>query len=1000
MRDFKLSDKFIEPYKTKEVNWGFGDLSYTTFLRSYARLKDDGYLEEWWECCRRVTEGTFSVQKQHCSKNGLEWQPTRAQKTAHIFFDKMFNFKWTPPGRGLAYMGTPVIEKLGSLPIINCAFTSTKNIHIDFTEPFCFLMDVGLLGVGPGFDVKGAGKVTIQEPKKTKSIYIIEDSREGWISATRITLDSFMGKELPEFDFSLIRPEGAPIRTLGGIAPGPDPLRKLLKQIQEILNPLIGNEITSVAITELMNVIGVAVVSGGIRRIAEVGIANHDDYEFIEMKDPIKYKKELNSHRWASNNSVTSPIGHDYSKIAEKIKLNGEPGLIWMDNVHSFGRRKDGYDDTDQAEGFNPCVTGDTEIITKNGYKSVASLENQLVEIWNGFEFSWVTPMETAINQEILKITLSDGRSIKCTPYHKWRISTSYTGDFVDKKTEELKIGDKIIKYEFPSISDGIYIDPKQAYTQGFVSAEGMDNYEIVWIYTPKEMCVKRMLGCHSSSRFDASENSDRSVFKLGFNPRPKSFVPFEWSIWSRLEWLSGLLDGDGCELKEGGCQLVSIDRKFLEDLQKLISLCGENCKVVDAGDAGYRLMPDGRGGMKEYWCQKTWRICIGATQIQNLKLKGLNCERLKFNKNPNRDASQFTKIISIEDAGVAEKVYCFTEPKRNLAVFNGILTGQCLEQPLYDKEVCTLAETYPANHDSFEEYLETMKYAFIYAKTVTLIPTHIKKTNAMIAMNRRIGLSQSGIEQAITKFGKRIFFEKLCDLGYQELKKWDKVYSNWLGVPRSNRITTVKPSGSVSLLTGATPGIHKPIANRYIRYIGWSRNHPFIECFKKAGYIVEINNRNEESTEVLVLFPVDQTKPVRYTEETTNIWEQFQLAADMQYWWSDNGVSVTVKFDPKTEGDQIKDCLETYEDKLKAVSLLPKWGHRYIQAPYTLVSDEFKKEDRYQDGYRIIWTNKEFDEYMKRINSKILRKEISKIKFSEDLGTTDKFCEGDKCLI
>src|SRR5690606_31282770 len=126
-----------------------------------------------------------------------------------------------------------------------------------------------------------------------------------------------------------------------------------------------------------------------------------------------------------------------------------------------------------------------------------------------------------------------------------------------------------------------------------------------------------------------------------------------------------------------------------------------------------------------------------------------------------------------------------------------------CAEQSLEDRELCTLVESYPANHDSVEDFYRTLKFAYLYAKTVTLLPTHDERTNSVMMRNRRIGCSMSGIQQAIKKWGLNKFLANFCDKGYEEIKKWDRIYSKWLGIPRSIKMTTVKPSGTVSLLAG-----------------------------------------------------------------------------------------------------------------------------------------------------------------------------------------------------
>lgn len=103
---FKLLDDFIEQYKDKQVPWGFGingnnSIGEITFIRTYSRNKQDGTKERWWEVCRRVIEGMYSIQKDHVKQNKLPWNDRKAQASAQEAFDRMFNLKWTPPGRGL-----------------------------------------------------------------------------------------------------------------------------------------------------------------------------------------------------------------------------------------------------------------------------------------------------------------------------------------------------------------------------------------------------------------------------------------------------------------------------------------------------------------------------------------------------------------------------------------------------------------------------------------------------------------------------------------------------------------------------------------------------------------------------------------------------------------------------------------------------------------------------------------------------------------------------------
>ena len=166
--------------------------------------------------------------------------------------------------------------------------------------------------------------------------------------------------------------------------------------------------------------------------------------------------------------------------------------------------------------------------------------------------------------------------------------------------------------------------------------------------------------------------------------------------------------------------------------------------------------------------------------------------------------------------------------------------SNPCVEQSLESYELCNLVETFPANHDDAEDYMRTLKFAYLYAKTVTLLPTHNPRTNQVTLRNRRIGLSQSGIVQAFSKFGRRTVLKDFCDAGYNEVRRWDEIYSEWLCIQKSIKVTSVKPSGTVSLVAGATPGIHHPEASTYWRRVRLAKDSVLVKILSDAGYHIE----------------------------------------------------------------------------------------------------------------------------------------------------------------
>ena len=246
---------------------------------------------------------------------------------------------------------------------------------------------------------------------------------------------------------------------------------------------------------------------------------------------------------------------------------------------------------------------------------------------------------------------------------------------------------------------------------------------------------------------------------------------------------------------------------------------------------------------------------------------------------------------------------------------------------------MCCLVETFPHRHADLDDFKRTLKFAYLYAKTVTLGKTHWPETNRVMLRNRRIGCSVSGIAQFISHHTHAALRQWLTE-GYDTIQRYDQVYSDWLAIPRSIKTTSVKPSGTVSLLAGATPGMHYPESRFYIRRVRLSANSALIDALRKARYRIEPVADGDPNTAVVEI-PIDVGEGVR-TSKQVSMWEQLSLAAFLQRHWADNQVSCTVTFDPTTEGEHIEHALNFFQYQLKGISFLPRIPlGAYKQMPY-----------------------------------------------------------------
>lgn len=186
---------------------------------------------------------------------------------------------------------------------------------------------------------------------------------------------------------------------------------------------------------------------------------------------------------------------------------------------------------------------------------------------------------------------------------------------------------------------------------------------------------------------------------------------------------------------------------------------------------------------------------------------------------------------------------------------------------------------------------------------------------------------------------------QEWCERGYATLKETDARVSDRFGVPKSIKLTSVKPSGSVSLLAGATPGLHYPESRFYRRRVRLPRSSPLLPRLEAAGLKIEPAVGDEAQT-LVVEFPVDAGEGLRSVHELS-MWEQLSLAAFLQRHWADNQVSCTVTFDPETEGPSLASALDYFQYQLKGISFLPRLADStaYAQMPYERIDEATYRE-------------------------------------------------------
>lgn len=1020
---FKLNEEFFQEYVDKPVPWGYVDasgsaVSEIVFLRTYSRIKEDGRKETWPEVCRRVVEGTYSIQKDYAKSNRLPWNDNKAQKSAQEAFDRMFNFKWTPPGRGLWSMGTALVNRdLNSAALQNCAFVSTADMtRNNPAEPFCWLMEASMLGVGVGFDTKGADKeIPIRTPSESNEVYQIPDTREGWVESTRLLINAHLveGRDLPEFDYSAIRPAGEPIRTFGGTAAGPEPLMKLHEKLTVLFRAKEGQVLDTLLIMDIANLIGVCVVSGNVRRCMPQGTLVHTSRGLIPIES-VRMGDEV-----LTSGAPSKVLANMNQGVQKTNVVRTEIGQLEATPNHRVATVKNIHGDLEWKR-VDELYPGDKLVFPR---KVTPGRETQLPS------FTYVKPKRSTTCVDItipeldvemawfLGLFLGDGYvypnfknngsnayvSVACDPDNRELIDRAVTQleRFGVKATpKEGFKGDRCVKItsiskqlawylsQFKTANETIFVpdfiregcpEIRAAFLAGILDSDGalnnkpvvacssvypefvkdlQDLYASLGIPTVmklnrpakgpwKNLYHLNLKGSHPMEDFSryvlphsskklTRERTAKEQYYYGFNRemvlRDLRYKDFRgiWIPKSERMTVTAAARTLNREVEWYPIEVVSIEGgrtvpTYDIEVQDEHNFIAHGYVVHNSAELAV-----GNLGDKDFLLAKNYETSPYRSEWGWMSNNSVEV-------NVGDDLSEIVDGIALNgEPGViwmdtTRKYGRLADPPNNkdhrVSGYN-----PCCEQSLESYEMCTLVETYIGRHESVEDYRRTLKFAYLYAKTVTLLPTHWEKTNAIMQRNRRIGTSMSGIANYADNHGMPALRE-MMDKGYEAIKHYDRKYSEWLCVRESIKTTTVKPSGTVSLLAGESPGVHwAPGGRHHLRGVVFSKDDPMVEQFRQAGYEIHESAYTPE-TSVFIQFPIESK--AQRSEKDVTIFEKINLAAVAQEYWSDNAVSVTVSFDAKEEARHVPTALAMYEGKLKTVSFLPQGNDTYPQMPY-----------------------------------------------------------------
>lgn len=915
-----LSSSFLAPYRAARDNFP-NLLARSTYLGKYKRLED----ASWTDTIARVVLGSVAL------------DPSVTVDEAETLFDIFWRGIALPPGRGLWTGGVPGIPVEARN---NCYYATLRAV-----DDWCWVANMLMCGGGVGVGlhaidqlpvvVRSSARLHVLCSKSHPNVgevmpdpfisepndcewHVVEDSRLGWVEALRAGLSAaFEGRSIV-FNFSSIRRRGAPIRTFGGTACGPAPLAMLLRQAWAVVRAAQGRKLSSVECLDITNHIGVCIKSGNVRRSALIVLGSPNDRAFRDAK---KDWQAVMAHRHSSNNSVIFETKlqletFNWEALVEDNAEYGEPGILNLWKIRQ----------TDpSAEGVNPCQPAWATVLTPNGVKTMADIDVGST-IWSGQRWTQVVrKVSTGLKQ----------------------VNAYRTTAGVFYGTENHRVvsnGEKVEAHEADSIdiSTGPLLpastpDPQDV-MDGLVIGDGMK-------HAASNNAIVLCVGEHDTAYFESevsglfgSKHSSGPyawsvVTSITAEELPRTYerrVPVRFFSFDRMRgFLRGLFSANGSVVRSR-VTLKSSSLAMVEDVQRMLSSIGiasyyttNQPKVVTFENGNYE-------------CKESYDLSIGTKAGRALFAKHIGFlqpyKNAKLAAVLNKEESPFDNkglgkrtfdIKEVESVSVEEVFDITVDAPEHTYWTGGLLVSNCGEQPLHDREACNLSELYPALFGS-KDPDKVLRALTRYTLRQRLEPMADPRADSVRQKNMRIGIGLGGICDFEWKA------KDLLRMHHTVRDEADK-YADALGVARPIAVTTVKPSGTISLLNGSSPGIHAPFAPFYLRRTRIGKDEDMAQALIEAGVPHEPCVYDSTGNTLVFSFPMKSASDVTVQNQTVATQLGRQLI--VQSAWADNAVSSTISFSESEKGELAR-LLRKHAESLKSISCLPR-QHGYQQPPY-----------------------------------------------------------------
>ena len=936
------------------------DIRTFQHVNKYARFRKDLNRRETWK--ETVDDRVMPFFRKYYGNalHDLEWG---------ILRDALFEEQASFSMRAIQMAG-PAAERC-AVSLYNCAFTPIETLE-DFSEILYILMQ----GTGCAFSVERqfTDKLPAAAEWYEPAIldHVVKDSTEGWCDALAFGLRAWWAGKDVYFDYSGVRPAGARLQTKGGYASGPKPLKELLDFARSIIRDAQGRKLRPLEVHRIACKIGKIVEVGGVRRAAMLSLSDLDDHEMRAAKNG-EFWNEMPELTMA-NNSVAYGPDVDWTEFDvewENLRAggSGERGIF---NRPSKGAR--GRDLT--LCGTNPCVSGDTWVLTTEGPKQVKDLiDVSHTSIVQGRKYA-ASGFWKSGHKPVVKVTTASGYSIKVTEDHKMLTPDGFL------PINQLVVGESslaLANHQEDPVGWAGSGTLDEGWLLGSLYGDGCLNDYVanVEFWGPSRYTMQAKAQARLRASLDVKASCGTGLGNMEFHrvrtgstdllrlAKKMGMVDPTTGLKclsSKLErgtsaafhigFLRGWFDADGspqgCKEKGRSVRLSSVNLDGLHMAQRMLSRLGIVSKVYqNRKDAGYHLLPDGRGGQASYYCQATHELIISRTSLRQYAAvigfddpeKAATLDEIvgSFTRVAYRDRFE-SPIVAIEPVGV-EDVYDCTVDQIHAFDANGLVAHNCGEVFTQPHQFCNLSIAIIRPGDTKFDIRSKVEAAAVMG-TLQSGLTHFKYLRPIWKDTTQaeclLGVDIMGaLDNPLLQ--DEAFLEELRNLVISTNTK----LAVRLGINPSAATTCIKPGGNSGERYGTGNSISGWHARQYIRRVCVNNVDPMCQFLKDQGVPYEPKYNGEPVTVFSFLKEAPAGAIIR---SDRTVQDQLEWWLKLKTHWCEHNPSTTIYVRPG-EWDFVKGWVKEHWNVIAGLSFLPYDGSVYKQAPFEEVSPEVFSE-------------------------------------------------------